>query len=203
MAHNKGTVDVKHKCGHVRTHEFETIQDVATSAREIREYEQRHVCYQCRIDSRHYALGRVYIDSPVDENQADDTIAAYYCVNDSWNGWAMTYFTKEQGMAYLEWQNRRPWDTKPGYYDEAQDAFVTFIQEDTDEGDVWTAEQIKVGDEFLTVYPIGCSSWVWEVKENEPEVSREELLDRLHDAVSAMDDSRLATLVSGLEKEVK
>lgn len=167
MALNKGKVEVKHLCGHVRMIEFETIQPVDIAARDIKTYDEKHICWKCRVDSRRYELGRVYIDSPVDDNQADDTIPAYYCTNDSWNGWAMPYFTREQGMEYLAWQQRRPWNTKPGRYDEEQDAFVTFIDPDADspDGEVWHAEQITVNGETLTVYGIGNGSWIWEAVE--------------------------------------
>jgi len=69
-----------------------------------------------------------------------------------WKGWAMPYFTRENGLRVCEIvDNMR--------YDESQDAFVAPFDDESDE--VFRSQTLVVEGKDVQVYAIGTGSWCW------------------------------------------
>ena len=80
-----------------------------------------------------------------------------YVDRDSWNGFAMPYFTKEEGMRIAKTVSA------PGMrlsYWASKDAFV-----ETCDGEhiVYKAMRIPTVNGVRKLYPIGNSFWIWEI----------------------------------------
>jgi hypothetical protein len=148
-----GKITLTAKCGHEVEVEFGCVyaDGIAEIARDV----MRRNCEDCKIEARWYRLAKVAIDGiPLD---------AYIIANESWNGWAMPYFTREQLEAYISWQNA----TNCANFDEAEDVVKVILDPDDSE---WTykygGEDIVVDGKTLHVYGVGAGDWAWsEVEE--------------------------------------
>src|SRR5690606_14708667 len=86
---------------------------------------------------------------------------------ETWNGWAVPYFEKEQALRIAEDYNRL---AKEGGGDMADaranhdgktDSFV-FYDPNNDDEVVYEAVTIGVEEEEVRVYPVGTREWTWE-----------------------------------------
>lgn len=77
----------------------------------------------------------------------------------SWNGWAMPYFTYEQGLEVIKlFPELR--------FDAGQDAFV-WNDPTVEEDEVYPGKIIETESGPLKAYPIGTGSWTWEWADEE------------------------------------
>ena len=81
-----------------------------------------------------------------------------YVERDSWNGFAMPYFTKEEGMRIAR-AISVPGGPKLSYW-ASKDAFV-----ETCDGErtTYKAMQIPTMNGLRKLYPIGNSVWMWDI----------------------------------------
>ena len=83
-----------------------------------------------------------------------------YLSPNTWNGWAMPYFTKEQADKVTEWTNSRG-SGEVMKYDAEKDAFtvsgIIWSDDPDEEPEVWEA----IEHEGQKLYGIGAGSWTW------------------------------------------
>ena len=139
---------VTHSCGHVGTLEMGSVNPDGLEW--IINIERATRCGACRRAAVRYRPGFVSIcDSPA---------FPCYLSSETWNGWAMPFFTREQLPAYMEWQRSVGFHLVE--FQENIDSVVTM--ENKDESEAWGAEDIEIGWLTLHTYPVGTGSWTWE-----------------------------------------
>ncbi|ABD72056.1 hypothetical protein Rfer_4370 (plasmid) [Rhodoferax ferrireducens T118] len=82
----------------------------------------------------------------------DDLKVYAYSQGLRWNGWAMPRFELSAALKLLEYIPELRWNS-------ARDEFR--LQPGEPE-DVWTGEDVQVGNRTLHLYPIGAGSWCWD-----------------------------------------
>ncbi|HUO61803.1 MAG TPA: hypothetical protein VMU24_14130 [Candidatus Acidoferrales bacterium] len=94
----------------------------------------------------------VFTEVLVEPDWAAGVTFPAYSSGQRWNGWAMPYFTRENGLRVCEIvDNMR--------YDESQDAFVAPSDDGSDE--VFRSQILVVEGKDVHVYAIGTGSWWW------------------------------------------
>ncbi|BBU33386.1 hypothetical protein BTHE68_71200 (plasmid) [Burkholderia sp. THE68] len=77
----------------------------------------------------------------------------------SWNGWAMPYFSRDQGMKVIQFFPELRFDAE-------QDAFV-WTDSSMDEEVVYSSKIIETESGPVKAYPIGTGEWTWEWADEE------------------------------------
>lgn len=183
-----GKIEAMKKCGHVVTVEYGSIYSV--SKERIALEALREDCAECQHKARQWKLSVVGIDG-------GKNFAAYVLTTQHWNGWSIPFFTKEQAELVAAEQSEHGVAIKYLGNDEdgGMDAYECNTepnQEDTVE--IYEGEDIVVDGQTIHTYPIGGWSWIWDT------ITREEMLDQLHEAASNLDDIGLMQLVASLTK---
>lgn len=90
-----------------------------------------------------------------------DPFVGVHCPENRWNGWAIPYFTKEEGMRFMTFYNSL--DSSITFaYNEAQDAFTSIDDSDPDNTvDTYPAQDI----DGVKRYSIGGCYFVWDAEQ--------------------------------------
>ena len=108
---------------------------------------------RAQFDKLHLAADvPVFTEVLVEPDWAAGVTFSAYSNGQRWNGWAMPYFTRENGRRVCEIvDNMR--------YDESQDAFVA--PSDDESYEVFRSQVLVVEGKEVQVYAIGTGSWWW------------------------------------------
>lgn len=82
-----------------------------------------------------------------------------YTFDQTWNGFACPYFTREEGDAVLYYCIA---SGDEGHYDQQEDTFmVTYPPEAGGETDSFPGIDVEVDGKPMHLYPIGAWHWCW------------------------------------------
>lgn len=104
-----------------------------------------------------YRLAKVSING--------ETPVEAYVRNDTWNGHALPYFTKENALKLAEAVEAAGESLT---FDEARNAFL-FKADMLEPEEVYEAVTIATDDGPVEVYGIGAFNWAWEVEDADGE----------------------------------
>ena len=118
-----------------------------------------------------------------DEAATEDDFYKAWTWNETWNGWGMPYFEKDEADRFLRRWNANITDEgiglKPACYDADKDEYVFFMEHDNDnleDADCTPGEFKDVGDKHVMLYPIGAGAWTWN---QDSDKSLKKILDKM------------------------